>query len=196
MKKDWHPEKEDFDRLLKWLDPDPEKAAQMYEKMRHNLIKLLSKRGCHLSEDLADEAFNRVMRRLRNAPDGIPGSQAAYLTTVTKNLYLEYIAEYGSMDPLPDPDHSTLSSVKFGSPGDSDDREFDCLEECLAKLPPESRKLILDYYCGNKRAKIDNRKKIAGQWGLSFNALRIRAHRIRDSLRPCMDDCLKRTSDR
>jgi RNA polymerase sigma factor (sigma-70 family) len=194
MKKDWHPTKEDFDRLLEWLDPDPEKAAQVYEQMRRNMIALFNKRGCHLSEDLADEAFNRVMRRMQNAPEGIPGSQAAYLTTVAKNLYLEYVAEYGAIAPL-DPESAKLSTGKSGDPGDPDDRVFDCLEECLNHLPPDSRALILDYYCGVKRAKIEGRKMIAEKYGLSLNALRIRAHRIRDQLRQRLEDCVKKVSD-
>jgi RNA polymerase sigma factor (sigma-70 family) len=190
MKKDWYPEKEDFDRLLKWLDPDPEKAAQIYEKIRKNMIKLFSKRGCHLSEDLADEAFNSVMRRLRNAPDGIPGSQAAYLTAVAKNLYLKYIAKAGVEDPI-DPNHPRYSSGSSNHPDGFSDRAFECLEKCLSKLEPENRSLILDYYREEKRAKIDGRAKIAEKYGLTLNALRIRTHRIRDRLHQWLDECLK-----
>ncbi len=191
MNKDWRPEKEDFDRLLKWLDPDPEKAALMYEKMRNNMIKLLGKRGCHLSEDLADEAFNRVMRRLRNAPEGIPGSPAAYLITVAKNLYLEYITRAGLEDPI-DPNHPRFSSGSSGRPDDLNDRTFECLDKCLNNLEPENRSLILDYYREEKRAKIDVRAEIAKKYGLTLNALRIRAHRIRDCLRRWLDECLKK----
>ncbi len=93
MGEGWYVTREDFDRLLTWLEPDREKAGKVYLKMRSNMIKLFDKRGCHLSEVLADEAFNRIMRRLRDAPNGIPGSQAAYLTTIAKHLYLEYVSK-------------------------------------------------------------------------------------------------------
>ena len=196
MKKDWQLTEEDFNLFLKWLDPDRDKAAQSYEKMRRNLITLFNKRGCHLSEDLADESFNRVISRLRNIIDGYAGSPAAYIMAVAKNLYLEYAVESNRKGPLPDPDHSELSSLQTNNSGTIDDRVFDCLEHCLGRLPPENRSLILDYYCENKRKKIDKRKEIAEQWGLSHNALRIKMHRIRDLLRECLDDCVEKVADR
>jgi RNA polymerase sigma factor (sigma-70 family) len=194
MKEDWQLTEEDFNRFLGWLDADRDKAAQTYEKMRRNLITLFNKRGCHLSEDLADESFDRVIRRLPKMPDCQKVVPAAYIITVAKNLYLEFVVERSKKAPLPETDRSDLQSPAPGNSGDFDDRVFDCLEECLGKLPPESRRLIVDYYLHSKRAKIDNRKKIAEEWGLSFNALRIRAHRIRDSLRQCLDQCLERES--
>lgn len=194
MKKDWQLTEEDFNRFLSWLDSDRDRAAQIYEKMRRNLITLFNKRGCHFSEDLADESFNRVIRRLPNMPDCQKVVPHAYIVTVAKNLYLEFVAERSKKDTLPDPDRSDFRSPAPGNSGDFDDRIFDCLDECLSQLPPESRRLIMDYYLHSKRAKIDNRKKIAEDWGLSFNALRIRALRIRDSLRQCLDQCLERES--
>jgi RNA polymerase sigma factor (sigma-70 family) len=190
MKKDWQLTQEDFNRFLNWLDPDRDKAAQMYEKMRRNLILLLNKRGCHLSEDLADESFNRVISRLPKMIDSYTGSPAAYIVTVAKNLYLEYAAERSRKDSLPESDHTDIITQKQNNSGGAEEKAFECLDRCLDKLPPESRKLILDYYRENRRVKIDNRKKIAEDWGLSFNALRIRVHRVREILRQCMDECL------
>ncbi len=196
MKKDWQPTGDDLDRFLKWLDPDTEKAAQTYETIRRRMIVLFTKRGCHLSEDLADEAFNRVMRRLRNTTEGIPGTPVAYLTTVAKHLYLEYVDERTGIEPMTDSDHSSFLSVESGNPGDFDDRIFECLEHCLGKVSPSNRKQILDYYSENKRAKIDTRKQIATGGGLTSNALRIQMCRIRKTLRQCLDDCLQKTSNR
>ncbi|MGH9851774.1 MAG: RNA polymerase sigma factor [Blastocatellia bacterium] len=190
MKKDRQFSEEDFQRFLNWLDPDPEKAAQTYEKMRCHLIKLLDKRGCRFSEDLADESFDRVILRLPNMPDPSKVVPAAYLVAVAKNRYLEYVEEMSKMDHLPDSDHADFLSPASGQ-GAERDEALDCLERCLAELSPESRQLILEYYRENKRAKIDNRQKIAEDLGLTFNALRIRAHRIRDALRKWLDECLK-----
>ena len=37
----------DFERLLTWLDPDPDRAGQLYESIRWRLIAILASRGCH-----------------------------------------------------------------------------------------------------------------------------------------------------
>ena len=37
---------EDFDRLLAWLDPDPEREGILYERIRWRLIAILASRGC------------------------------------------------------------------------------------------------------------------------------------------------------
>lgn len=195
MKKDWQLAEGDFNRFLDWLDSDREKAAQEYERLRRKLIRLLEKRGCHLAEDLADETFNRVIRRLQNTPEGIPGTPAAYITAVAKNLHLEYLKGQSRTEPLLDPVHPGPPSSGTTKSGDSDDRASECLEHCLNRLSSEDRRLIERYYQDDKRAKIDNRKLLAEELGLSFNALRIRAHRIRDRLRPCLNECLEREPD-
>ena len=55
---------DEFDRLLTWLDPDPERAGSMYEKIRWRLIAILAARGCRVPEELADETIDRVARRV------------------------------------------------------------------------------------------------------------------------------------
>ena len=40
LKKDWEVTPEAFEKLLGWLDPDIEVAAEKYEKVRQKLMKL------------------------------------------------------------------------------------------------------------------------------------------------------------
>src|SRR5215510_3967797 len=54
----------DFDRLLLWLDPNPEQAGELYERIRWRLIAILASRGCRDAEELADETIDRVARRV------------------------------------------------------------------------------------------------------------------------------------
>jgi hypothetical protein len=61
----------------------------------------------------------------------------------------------------------------------------------MEKLTLENRKLLLDYYREEKRAKIEYRRQLAEQMGIAVNALRIRAYRIRASLQKCVEDCLQ-----
>lgn len=187
MSDDWQPSAEEFNLFLRWLDPDVDKAAQRYEELRRNLIAIFNRRNCHLPEDLADKTFNRVMRRLPKMIDTYVGEPARYITVVARNLHLEYIDQIGHQEPLPETDHTKLAAV---APDDEKEREFACLENCLNRLTPENRQLVLGYYQDNKRAKIDNRRLIAERLGIAINALRIRAHRIRNSLEECLTECL------
>ena len=67
-----------------------------------------------------------------------------------------------------------------------------CLRECLRDLSEENRELIIEYYQEEGRAKIEDRKTLAGKLGISLNALFSRAKRIRDKLEQCVTRCVKR----
>jgi hypothetical protein len=60
------------------------------------------------------------------------------------------------------------------------------LEHCLKSLKPESRDLILRFYYGEKREKIENRKKLAEELGITSRALSLRALHIRQKLYDCV----------
>jgi DNA-directed RNA polymerase specialized sigma24 family protein len=70
------------------------------------------------------------------------------------------------------------------------EKEYACLEKCMQNLTPGNRVLVLQYYQEEKRAKIDQRKKLADRLGIALNALRIRACRIRSSLQQCVQTCI------
>jgi DNA-directed RNA polymerase specialized sigma24 family protein len=184
MKKDWELTKEAFDKFLSWLDLDPEKAGKKYEDIRRHLIIILTCRGCTEAEDLADETINRVIRRSQQMADTYRGEPAAYFITVAHNLFLEHVGKRRTQSEL---------SPDLPQPPDPDPdegREYDCLDRCMQELKPANRDLVLRYYEEDKQAKIDHRKKLADEFGIAPNALRIRAHRVRIVLQECIDNCL------
>ena len=61
---DWEPTEEGFAKFLACLDPDPARAGEKYEALREALVKFLDWRGAHFPEELVDETFNRVTRKL------------------------------------------------------------------------------------------------------------------------------------
>jgi DNA-directed RNA polymerase specialized sigma24 family protein len=65
------------------------------------------------------------------------------------------------------------------------------LEQCMKALDSNERSLIVNYYQGELRSKIENRKAAAQKLGVSMNALSIRACRIRAKLENCLQKCLK-----
>jgi hypothetical protein len=59
----------------------------------------------------------------------------------------------------------------------------------MRALPQDDAQLVLDYYRGEQRTKIEQRRRLAAERNLSPNALKIRACRIRDKLEACINAC-------
>lgn len=173
-------EQEDFDRLLKWLDPDPAQAGLIYERIRWRLIAILASRGCAFPEELADDTIDRVARRVADIQRTYVGDKARYFLGVMNNVHHEYLKRPMMPRPLERDDDVELK-----------ERTHVCLDKCLAKLSPHSRQMIERYYAANKQAKIDLRKHLAREFGISINTLRLRALRIRGKLQACIAQCLE-----
>jgi DNA-directed RNA polymerase specialized sigma24 family protein len=173
-------QQEEFDRLLRWLDPDAARAGLDYEEIRWRLIAILTSRGCRAPEELADETIDRVARRVADIKDTYVGDKSLYFLGVMNNVHHEYLKR-PSMPRLPDRDDD----------GDAKEQTHACLEKCLDHLAPNSRKLIERYYAADKRAKIDLRKRIAAEFGIGINTLRLRALRIREKLQTCIEQCVE-----
>jgi RNA polymerase sigma factor (sigma-70 family) len=181
MKKQWEISQEDFDRLLDWLDSDRDTAGRKYEAIRQRLIKIFTCRGCSEAEDLADETINRVTVKLQEISETYSGDPALYFYGVAQKIHLEYLRQ---MRPRPTPPPPVVEP-------EVDEQEYECLDQCLNRLPGDNRRLVLEYYQDIKRAKIDHRRRLAEQLGIAVNALRIRAHRIRSQLQRCVTGCLE-----
>jgi DNA-directed RNA polymerase specialized sigma24 family protein len=184
MRKNWDFTKEEFDRFLYWLDPDPEKSGKKYEAIQRNLIILLKRRGCLEPEDVADEAIDRVVRQVqRGLAETYQGEPAAYFITVAYHV----CEERRKRPPL----SALQSDPPAPSPPDSDRESMQvCLDQCLDKLSGSNRALVLRYYREDRQSKIDDRKKLAEELGIDLNALRIRVFRIRAKLAECIESCL------
>lgn len=179
MKKQWSLSQEALDNLLKWLDPDRERAGHKYEEIRNNLISIFARRGCPFAEELADETINRVTRKAYEIAQSYTGDPGLYFYGVAQNVYKEYVKKKPAPVPIPPPD-----------PAEEKERRLNCLEHCLSRLDVQSHDLILEYYFDEKRRKINHRKGLAEQLGVKINALRMRAHRIKVTLHQCVSDCL------
>jgi hypothetical protein len=68
----------------------------------------------------------------------------------------------------------------------------ECLERCLGMLSWENRELLLQYYQGEKGAKIENRKRLTDRFKVPLNTLRMLALRLIEKLRICVENCLKK----
>lgn len=170
--------------MLNWLSPDASQAGPKYESIRRRLIEIFASRGCYEAEELADETINRVTTRLPELVKEYRGDPALYFYGVAYNVHLEFLRRNRRRVETP---------VLTSSPAPEWDKELElqCLEHCIERLPANSRVIVTGYYLEDRTAQQDFRKKLAGKLCLSFNALRIRAHRVKASLRECVQDCVE-----
>lgn len=187
QRRKWYLTQEAFDRFLSLLDLDRDRAGEIYETLRRNLIQLFIWRGCRDPEDHADETINRVIRKIDEGEE--IRDLISYAHGVARRLLLEIFKqqerEQIGIDELP---------PLAAQPEQEDDREHAvlCLRRCLNRLPEESRRLIVQYYQGEKNAKIENRKRLAESLSITLNALRYRAFDLRQRLEGCIERCMER----
>jgi DNA-directed RNA polymerase specialized sigma24 family protein len=183
-----------FRRLLNWLDGGSDSGGQMYLEMRRRLVAYFDRRNCPVPDELADETLNRVARRL--VEEGVIEADApARYCYITARFVLMEHRRGARKSNVP------LEEVRRQARGDSlaapeaeDENEkeklLNCLEQCLGELEPQSREVIVRYYTGKERVKIENRRALAKELGITANALSIRSCRIRDKLEACVRRCI------
>jgi DNA-directed RNA polymerase specialized sigma24 family protein len=198
--KEWILTEEAFNKLLTQLDTDRERAGEKYEWMRLKLMKFFEWRGCLPPEEYTDKVIDRVAKKIAEGEDIRASDPYVYFHGVARFVVMERWREpereQESLDEMP----PSLSPSE--NPEELKERELakaqlekrlDCMNHCLDKLPPESRDMILQYHQGEGGAKIKNRKEMAARLQMPLNALRIRAHRIRDRLEACVEDCASKS---
>lgn len=179
MKKQWDTTQEGFDRLLSWLDEDRDQAGKKYEIIRQRLIKIFTCRGCGEAEDLADETIIRVTAKISEVAPHYEGDPILYFFGVARKVHREYLRTQ----------NKRVTPVVVNVT--NDEHLYECLDQCMDRVPEKTRQLVLRYYENEKQAKIDDRKTLADELGIGVNALRIRAHRIRLLLRECVKNCME-----
>ena len=172
---------EAFDQLLDWLDPDREEAGKKYEAIRLRLIKIFTCRGCLDPESLADKTIDRVSTKIATLAD-YQGDKALYFYGVAQNVFLESLRK----KPAPPPPQPPIEVDK-----QAEERQFECLESCMDGLSEENRRLVIEYYSDTGTRKIFRRRSLADEMGVTVNALRIRAHRLRTQLKVCVFSCIE-----
>lgn len=175
-----------FQTLLNWLDSDRDSAGQKYERIRSALIKIFANRGCHEAEFLADETIDRVAQKAPVVAPTYQGEPAQYFFGVAQNMHHEWLRGQKRAQKA-DLNEAALAAIDEPA---ADENEYKCLNRCLASLPPENRALILDYYQGEKRARIKRRQELADTLGISPGALHIRISRLRGKLHKCVKNCV------
>jgi RNA polymerase sigma factor (sigma-70 family) len=183
-------EPEQFEKLLNWLSADREAAGEKYAAIRERLVRIFYARGCQDADDLADESIDRVAKKIDTLIGSYEGDPALYFYAVAKNVFRESVRAPRAVELTDNMSFSAGQDEEIDTA--LEDQYYHCLDDCLQKLNPEQREFILGYYSDNKTAKVLRRKQIAVDLGVSGKAVRIRAFRVRESLRKCITACLRK----
>ncbi|MFL6275467.1 MAG: RNA polymerase sigma factor [Blastocatellia bacterium] len=184
----WALTQDAFDRLLAAFGEDRERAGDKYLEVRGNLIRFFEWRGCPFPEDHADEAMNRVARKLAEGEAVL--NPSAYCIGVARLLLLEINKERAREQQALGEMASSPATTNDDDP--ESEASIECLRACLENLPADNRELIIEYYQGEKGTKIENRKRMTERFGVPVNTLRMRALRLREKLQACVEQCLKK----
>src|SRR6185295_11350375 len=99
----WELNQESFEALLRWLHSDREQAGKRYEQIRGRLIKIFGSRGCAEPDVLADEAINRVAKRVEEISQTYEGDPALYFYGVANKIYMEQLRKQKLIEIPPPP---------------------------------------------------------------------------------------------
>jgi DNA-directed RNA polymerase specialized sigma24 family protein len=171
---------EKFEGFLAWLSPEAEGAGDEYERLRFRLCTFFSQRRCRFPEELSDETINRVIAKV--GEERIE-NKLAYCYGVARNVYRESLRK--------ERDHLNVDELSIAAQvPEEPDLSAECLDRCLAKLPDESRDLIIKYFSEVKLAKIELHRCISESFKVTQTALRMRVMRIKQKLKTCVRECM------
>jgi DNA-directed RNA polymerase specialized sigma24 family protein len=136
-----------------------------------------------------DAIFDRVARRLEQGLQLTTSDPYSLFHGVALNVLQEHWRLPASTAPLFD----SLPAAEAPDPAARAlrERRLDCLPECLAQLPPDSRRLLEAYHRDDPAGRIRERRELARALGISAATLRLRAFRIRASLLACIEERVK-----
>lgn len=177
--------------LLSFISPaDP---AQGYERTRARLLIFFEVRGAEQADLLADEVMDRVARRVL-AGELRSEDPARLILGFARNVLREHwkahkrrtarlrtLAAEPSHDPPDD-----------GGPDEDHSRRLRCLELSLARLDDGWRQALLEYYDGERTAKIERRRDLAARLDVAAGTLRMRMARTRRRLEAEVKECVER----
>lgn len=192
-KKDWPLNAAAFQLLLDWLDGAVGSEGRRYLLVRERLVAYFDRKGQRAADDLADEVLNRVARRLEEEGGKITTeAPAKYCYTVARFVFMEHLREARQAQHAVDntPLYRDYEQRLINEAAAEQEFRHKCLDVCLEKLDSRDREIVVSYYVGEQRTKIENRRHLAASLGITSNALSIRACRIRDKLEKCVRQCV------
>jgi DNA-directed RNA polymerase specialized sigma24 family protein len=169
------------------LHPDRERAGEEYELLRLKLLEYFRSRACLYAEELADEALNRLAKKVAEGEE--VRDVLRYCYGLARWVWVEHArrpeVNRVSFDDLPVAPFVLQESLV------RKEREA-CFQHCLGGLTEKERELVVEYWDHEDQSHRDARREMAERLQITLTALRIRVSRIKDKLQACFSDCLER----
>jgi len=176
-----------FDALLEILGPDREAAGARYEEFRQRLVRLFRLWGSEAPEDAADITISRVTAKVAAGEQIRSSDPYVYFHGVARFVFMEGLRRRYKEREVAAGQMVIEATRARGDEGV--ERRAACLEKCLGGLEEAERTALLEYYDLGQRERIDRRQAMADRFGIPVAALRVRMHRERERLRPCVTKC-------
>jgi DNA-directed RNA polymerase specialized sigma24 family protein len=176
-----------FDALLRALDVDTEAAGLAYRQLHQRLILFFRINNAADPEALADEALDRLGRRIGTLQTGDIGSPQAFALGIGRHLRQEDLRRQRRESEAA----SEWAAVTLANDGHHE-YLLQALDQCMELMREDQRLLLRSYYQWTGRQKIEHHRQLAEKLGLTMNAMRNRLMRARAELDKCIH---KRCSD-
>lgn len=185
---------ERFAGLLALLDSDRAAAAEKYILLRCKLVRVFERVQYGDPENLADEALDRIAKKLEEETihnlNSFAYSVAMKISLETRKTSARFVSMDGhdnwedSLVGESDPENRIIDGMQNA-------RTAQCLERCLNRLGMSDHELLLEYYKGEKQARIERRQELAEKRATTIARLRSEVNMLREKLRVCVDRCLR-----
>jgi RNA polymerase sigma factor (sigma-70 family) len=168
--------------LLRVLDADPELANAKYVQLFHRLRLFFSGRHRSIADELAQETLRRGFTRIQAGAE-IFVDPVHYFMAIARNVAIEKWRAAPPPaapidDDLPDPRMVDFAAVEARI----------CVDQCLKRLPPSERDLLLRYYDEDA-----DHEALAQSLGVSYGNLRQMAFRTKNKLAREMKKAIENT---
>lgn len=184
------------DELLRWLDADPWRASQKYDRVFRKLVRFFAAQGCADSENLAGEALARTYQALSTGLE-LTAQLETFLFGVAKMILLEEHRRQRQaaipLEALPAEQEPRVDPPSHlpGVPKWQQELYHACCEKCLHALGEAQCAQVLRFYEGRGEGEMkSNRKRLAAQLGINTRALSSRMLRVREKLEQCITACV------
>jgi RNA polymerase sigma-70 factor (ECF subfamily) len=174
----------------------PDAFAEVHEQHRERILHYLHRltRQPSLAEDLTQETFFRASRAFETFRGA--AKLSTWLYRIATNLYLDHRRKESSRpaealerarqpEALPDAANLSISGPKLPDQLFEDSEMGSCVRQFVDRLPPDHKAVIILHDLEGFK-----NREIAGVLDCSLDAVKIRIHRARQSLRTLLtEDC-------
>ena len=158
----------------------------------------LEGRQCDNAPELASLTLETVAARMLEDAPWQPDDLLAYCQGVAQNHLLHHhrqlVLRQASFDQVPlhfeaQRAHEAQRDVMEK---DAQEKREKCLRRCWQRLTLNEQCLLEEYYHEDWKTQVRQRRQLAARLQLTEIALRTRAHRLRATLKDCMNRCQER----